>query len=114
MRERDAEEESERGLEVVSGRGGIHLYIFDVVYIPLLSRPSLPLYNRLFLRLPLVWSEPDTLVLRAFARARAVERGEFRFFGPFIFFRPGLQGCPNDGLTTMADPAYCFSRVRLN
>lgn len=26
--------ESERGLEVVSGRGGIHLYIFDAVYIP--------------------------------------------------------------------------------
>lgn len=65
-------------------------------------RPSLPLYKRRFLRLPLVW-RPDTPVLRARGR-----RG-FRLFGPFIFSRSGLQGCPNDGLTTMADSAYCFS-----
>jgi len=33
-RKSDIQEKSERGLEVVSGRGGIHLYILDVVYIP--------------------------------------------------------------------------------
>lgn len=34
-RESDVRGKSERGLEVVSGRGGIHLYILDAVYIPL-------------------------------------------------------------------------------
>lgn len=33
-RESDIWEKSERGLEVVSGRGGIHLYILDAVYMP--------------------------------------------------------------------------------
>lgn len=33
-RESDIRGKSERGLEVVSGRGGIHLYILDAVYIP--------------------------------------------------------------------------------
>lgn len=66
------------------------------------SQTSLRLYKRLFLRLALVWG-PDTPILRVRGR-----RG-FRLFGPFIFSRSGLQGYPNDGLTTMADPAYCFS-----
>jgi len=34
-RESNIREKSERGLEVVSGRGGIHLYILDALYIPL-------------------------------------------------------------------------------
>lgn len=34
-RESDVRGKSERGLEVVSGRGGIHLYILDAVYISL-------------------------------------------------------------------------------
>lgn len=97
-RESDTRGKSERGLEVVSGRGGIHLYILDAVYIPL----NLAYLSTNVFSFDFPSSEgPDTPVLRALA--------EFRLFGPFIFSRSGLQGCPNDGLTTMADPAYCFS-----
>lgn len=84
-RESDVRGKSERGLEVVSGRGGIYLYILDAVYTPLsLAYLSTNVFSFDF---------PSSGISQH-PRLRERRRREFWFFGPFIFFPirpPGLS-----------------------
>lgn len=89
-RDKKKEKRGERGLEVVSGRGSIHLCIFSL-RIGVRGRACSP-YNRLFLR-----------ILPVRATAVGQRHGSYRLslLRAIYFFRASLQGCPNDGLTAV-------------